>query len=475
MLVCPNPQCSFALKHGHPAEYRETFTTCSDCGAALVQAASVAPPAKAAPAVGAPFGPVGLTLAVAAAIVAISFVRIVNLEGESGFLAAFNQPTWMAPTTIGLAPFLSGFVVVEVIALIPALNRRRVGNFAQRKPLRLAAWITGGVFLIIQSVSLFLWLRSARNMVPILDLPPAAAIGMIALTTLLLFGATALIERRGIGNGFAVVLAAGSAGDLYTVAANAYRGLLTETLTLVGLLIMFGVFIAIGFAAVKLTSPPHSGTGKPGWAPIPASTVQPVSMAPALMSLPLSIGLGFAADLQRSALLYNGLTATLAAALALLLGYLFFRPEQVAKMWKLWHPETDAGPRREWASRQLPRVLALAALTCIALAIGPALISNLLNVPISGVLSITVLSAIVADVVEEARARHQLGPLVAIRPLSRLTEVEPALSALTAANIPAFPRAGHYRVLLGFFAPYAPVTLLVPSSRATEARAILDR
>ncbi|MFT3841317.1 MAG: hypothetical protein QM723_30280 [Myxococcaceae bacterium] len=474
MLACPNPQCSFALKHGHPAEYRETFTTCSDCGTALVKAVAATAPPK-PPAVGAPLGPVLVTVAVAAVIVALSFIRIVNQEGGEGFIAAFNQPTWMAPTTMGLAPFLSAFIVVELIALIPALNRRRVGTFAQRRPLKLAAWITGAVFLIIQSVSLLMWLRAARSMIPILGLPAAAAIGLIALTTLLMFGATELIERRGVGNGFAVVLAAGSAGELYTVAANLYRGLITETLTLVGLLIVLGLLTAIGFATVKLTALPRGNAGKPGWVPVPASTVQPVSVAPALLSLPATLGLGFAFELQRSALLYNGITAGVAAALALLLGYLFFRPAQVGAMWKVWQPDGDAAPKQEWASRQLPRALALGALSCVALAIGPALISSLLNTPVSGALSVTVLSAIVADVVEEARARHQLGPLTAIRPLSRLTELEPALSALTAANIPAFPRAGHYRVLLGFFAPYAPVTLLVPASRAEEARAILDR
>jgi hypothetical protein len=117
VLVCPNPECTFARRHGRPAEYRETFTTCSDCGAALVAPSAVPPPAVAPaaakpPAVGAPIGPVLLTAGLFVAMAALSYVKLIEVEGSPGLLGAFNRPTWMPPTSIGLNPFLGSFMIV---------------------------------------------------------------------------------------------------------------------------------------------------------------------------------------------------------------------------------------------------------------------------------------------------------------------------------------------------------------------------
>jgi hypothetical protein len=227
---------------------------------------------------------------------------------------------------------------------------------------------------------------------------------------------------------------------------------------------------------VRFTRPPRTGSDKPSWRPLPGSTIQPISASGALLGLPAIFGLSFARELQSSAVVYNILFAALIACLGSLLGWLFFRPDQLAAMWKLWRPETNEAPHRQWAAAQLPWVLSTSFAFCAGLALAPSLIAYLINAPLYLGLTVTVMvTAIIADVFDEARARHQLGPLIAIRPLSRLTELEPALSALSAANIPAFPRSGRYRVLLGFFAPYAPLTLLVPIGKADEARKILDR
>ena len=51
----------------------------------------------------------------------------------------------------------------------------------------------------------------------------------------------------------------------------------------------------------------------------------------------------------------------------------------------------------------------------------------------------------------------------------------PVLAALEATGIPAFPRARAYRTLFHFFAPWAPVELLVPDARAEEAERICAR
>ena len=76
-----------------------------------------------------------------------------------------------------------------------------------------------------------------------------------------------------------------------------------------------------------------------------------------------------------------------------------------------------------------------------------------------------------------ARTKRELrrGASPGARRLYRVYAAEPALQALAAAGIPAFPRALRYRSLFHFFAPWAPVELLVPAERALEAEAICAR
>jgi hypothetical protein len=476
VLVCPNKQCPFALRQGHPAEYRETFVTCSDCGATLVHATKAEPPPRAPPAVGAPLGPVLVTAAMFALVVSASFVPMVQERG-GGSLMSLRPQSWMSLTTFGLNPFISSFLIVELVALIPALNVRRVGTFSQRAPLRLAAILLGVLLLAIQSFSMLKYLQSSTSvMTGSLDSSPAEAVAALAIVALMVFGASVVVDRWGIGSGFAVVLAALTSGELYALTKNLGRALGNEIVTPVTLPLVLGLFIAAAVIAVKLTRVPRTAGASPSWVPIPVSTLQPMSAAAALLSLPATLGLRLARDLQSSPVVYNAISAVVIAALAIPLGLLFFRPSQVEKMWKQWRPGSDA-KAEAWSKARLPRALAQAAAVCIALPLISNLFSFWLLVPSigTGMLAIIPLSLIATDVIEEALARHRLGPLIAVRPVWRFAELEPVLATLAAANIPAFPRSGHYRVLLGFFAPYAPLTLLVPAAKAEEARQLIDR
>lgn len=50
-----------------------------------------------------------------------------------------------------------------------------------------------------------------------------------------------------------------------------------------------------------------------------------------------------------------------------------------------------------------------------------------------------------------------------------------SLQALASAGIQAFPRESRFRLLFHFFAPFAPIEILVPPERAAEADAICAR
>jgi hypothetical protein len=42
-MYCPNPDCSHTQRTGEPAEYREGFTQCQECGSTLVEARPESP------------------------------------------------------------------------------------------------------------------------------------------------------------------------------------------------------------------------------------------------------------------------------------------------------------------------------------------------------------------------------------------------------------------------------------------------
>jgi len=82
-------------------------------------------------------------------------------------------------------------------------------------------------------------------------------------------------------------------------------------------------------------------------------------------------------------------------------------------------------------------------------------------------------TGIALDLFEEWGFRCSHGALLGVWPVHRVYAVQPALEALEAAGIPAFPRGLHHRTLLQFLGPYVPVTLLVPIDKVEEAERIV--
>ena len=117
--------------------------------------------------------------------------------------------------------------------------------------------------------------------------------------------------------------------------------------------------------------------------------------------------------------------------------------------------------------------------TVVAVAFVPtgfALFGAPVTIPAAAVLEVAILVAVARDLRGEAGFRRRAAvPLVTALPVHRVYAVEPALQALAAAGIPAFPRALRYRTLFHFFAPWAPVEILVPADRVQVAEEICVR
>ena len=81
-------------------------------------------------------------------------------------------------------------------------------------------------------------------------------------------------------------------------------------------------------------------------------------------------------------------------------------------------------------------------------------------------------AAVLLDVIADARARYaKLTIAGVVHQPQYLGVIEHALAE---ASIPYHCHAGHLRTLVAFFAPWAPIHILVAEDRAIEARLVID-
>jgi hypothetical protein len=123
----------------------------------------------------------------------------------------------------------------------------------------------------------------------------------------------------------------------------------------------------------------------------------------------------------------------------------------------------------------LPWVFGVSLAFTVALVLAEALALALPLARPYGAGQIAMLFAIAWDLRTEWRARGELGELVAVWPIQQVYAVDPALAALQAAGIDARARGLRFRQLLQFFAPYAPIEVLVPPHQAEEAGRLLGQ
>jgi hypothetical protein len=119
--------------------------------------------------------------------------------------------------------------------------------------------------------------------------------------------------------------------------------------------------------------------------------------------------------------------------------------------------------------RSLGPVMALAALPWATAAFAIPV-----RLGVEPLLQLAVIMAAAQDLWTEARARAG-GPLVPAWSLHAVYTVEPVLEALAAAGIPACARARRFRALFHFFAPFAPIEIMVPSALTAEATDVCER
>jgi hypothetical protein len=391
------------------------------------------------------------------------------------------DPTVMGILAFGLNPIGTAAFYVEALALaIPRWRAWRLGGYPERERLWARIRILGLVLATIQAFFLLRWLTKFDRDAPVLHLiswsshlPLLFAVQWATLVAgmFFLFWLTRVIDRWGLGNGFAVILAAFIAPDVAAFVSSIRHHDDTGNGILLPLLLAAVAVVVVtrlaGGRAVR--AQPASSRGDE--LPALSSGVHPINLSRSLLALPsqlAAMGVTLFA-IAPSTRMSRAVEVVLIAAACSLLAWLFNRPRLVVQAWQ--RTGADQATATDRVRSAFARSLAQSIVMCWGLAAVEWMCADA-GLAIS-IMTVVILSCVAMDIAGELRFRRRHGELVAVWPVHRLYTLQGLLSALEAAEIPAFPRCRHYRTLWNFLAPYAPVDIFVPAALAEKAHATL--
>ncbi len=381
--------------------------------------------------------------------------------------------------SLGLMPFLSATVLVELACLIvPGWRRLRHGGPDGRarmaRPVALVTILLG----VGQGWMVAMWLasigRGPMYAAAVLADPSTRTMLVLAVTmscgVLLLVALAGVIDRYGLGNGVSVLLLTGLVGEARGMAHR------TRELSPSPALLLYA---AIGLVVIAVLT--RWLMRRRAWSderpalPMPAAGAVPLSAVFWLLSLAALLAPFIQLPpwlfaLQPSTRHQLGLQLILIAVTGGVFAWLFSRPAVwLAPARALGH---DIAQADAWLGFARAAGLSVAWLLAVALlyyALRREAAPFLLGLPI---LLLTV--AILADLYAEWRARTRTPDLVPVWPLHRVPLAPMVAASLRERGIEHHLRGLRHRSLLHFFGPYVPIVVMVPSTRAAEATAFLQ-
>lgn len=378
--------------------------------------------------------------------------------------------------SLGLAPIVAGFFLVELAAwLVPRWRPLRSGGIEPRRRLRRAALILSLGLALVQGFFVSRSLLATGARIPMADaelVSPGLGswfvpLAMLSLTAgvCLMVGLARAIERHALGAGFSLLTAALAAVHLIESSWIAVRrGGWPEAAVRSPLDLMLGALLVVGALAgltAVLQRPVRALRGPS--IRLPSSGLAPLVIASSILMLPATLAplfnwrlLAGIAAMEPGTWTFSLVYAALALAFAVPLSNGFSRP--------------DAGEEQD------PEALRVALGVSVAVLLGLAAASQLGSHFLGVAVDLSVLAALPAvalDLAAEWRLRSSHGELLAIRSCPRLPAASAAMERLADAGIPAVVRGLHHRSLWHFFAPHLEMELLVPTSLAEPAGAVL--
>lgn len=407
-----------------------------------------------------------ISIAGLAALELMSRVSLLSFTPTS-FLSLHSDPNGISLAAIGLVPFVSSFMLVEWVALlIPPLRKLRETRDGRRSLIR-ASVALGVVLALVQGHALGLWGESVRFTLSTTGLLAEFGGGLsfgLVMTAAVTLGSVATlglalwVSRRGLGNGFSLILVMTSARDVLNAPA--------DTIPTSTLFDPFVLAIAV-IAFVTLHHGRKASANAPNgfWFVLPAAGVVPLTLAAAIVALSYSLsnlGVSVPEVLLADATTLRG-TITLAAlttVLSVVLGLIFYSRSAIRTTFQRYGIDGTASPR-------FPIALSAVVMGIVCFAE----YGSLTNGSVVTAATIFVWVAVALDVWNEYAFRREHGALEVHTVLHRVLEVPLLLAELDRAKRPALARGFAHRSLLHFFGPYIPIEVLVPTKDRANAAA----
>lgn len=346
--------------------------------------------------------------------------------------------------SLGIAPFVTAAVIVEILAvLIPQWRARRHGGADARMPITLVTALATIVLICLQAWFIAKYLDAAE-MIDHGYISYVRVVGSLAGGTMILLAAASIVRWRGLGNGYGALYAFG-----FVLSLRAHwNGPLASGEHVLGGVALVGIALVFGIALRWRVA--HRR--------IPSSSITPLADAGgviaivALLSLlPIAETLQRAVDwsvyLRGHALPFVGLIVILTYAWSAV----FARP--INDGW--------------WRATVL---------SAVVLAIVGGLVASTTHIVpgaafLVDAMMIGVTTAWLLDVYADLQARRQ--KLVIAWTLHAPHFADAAEDALAAQGIPCHMASSHLRALLSFFGPFVPIDVLVPVEHHAAARNLL--
>jgi len=370
---------------------------------------------------------------------------------------------------LGLTPILAAFLIVELVALaIPRLRWRRHDALGRVRLGQAVAALAIG-FALLQGYFLATYFESlSLGGAEVVMSNTGLAFHLLlmlslAAGTMLLAVVAGLIREHGLGNGYAALIASGWLLDVtgtYTIEGfeNALHYVTSGTL--------LGIVGAVGVALATRALLRWRIDGLR----LPTSGITPLSESGGLFLLLVMLtSLGIGDALYTTIVRANELRASLTFNLVVLVvsvpvwAWLFARPKLVERV------AQQAGLERTTNGAWV-RATGVTLLVLVAVGVAGIYASRTdqLASALLQPLSVMLATAAFLDIVDEARARRRkLVPAGVVHQPQYLAALERVLAD---AGIPAHFHASNIRTLFAFFAPWAPIVVLVPEEFAETAR-----
>ena len=505
MPYCPNPECAYRKSFRVSAEFREGTKICSDCATPLTDEDVLGPAEKTDCwnkfFVFRDFHKRLLwTLALLSVWTIVHHLPLPGTNSQALELLASLSGLSISLFSLGLMPYISAYVLVEIIAwLVPSLRHLRSVGWGRAR-LRRAALLLTLVIGIVHGRAL-IWQLGTMDGALVDNGAAFKSLLVLTLVAAMFFiiWLAGQISAKGCGHGISLILLSGMAGSIpyhFAGAVQFYRGALSSPQVVMPLLTLVGAIVLIVFMErsvrhvpiryadgtettfpLKLTT---AGTQPSDWA-YGALALSfffiPVNESFDQVSRPISTWI--VTNLHQGTVVYAAMSAILIIVLYFLFTALFFNPGGMIEFLRERNAFVipDGNDEKRYIYKVLEGMALIGSLYLALLPLSIQLIWRLMETeitPVSG-MSLILAVCITLDLTGEVLFRWGSNNLVRIAEFHEPWKAGLLRSLLERNNIRCTVRGYYHRSLLYLFGPYIEMTVFVAANDEGAAQSVMKK